>query len=112
MVGAHLLVILVLQVLGTVRNGKSLQEREKEKQQPEAVQFRWKNLGNFIAIVTLTVDFVQMWTWPLQDLKQLHEQSHDAAETIVGKAVPYLFIQLNASRTSIYLNIDILIRSS
>lgn len=105
------MLILVLQMLGTIRNGRSMDAKEEAKIiQIQDKPFRWKNLGNWIAVVTLTVDFVQMCMWPLQRLQpdtdvssdkffKTDENSSDSSSFIdflVQDLIPALFLRLSA----------------
>jgi len=112
-IGSHLCIVLLLQLLGTIRNGKSLQVREEAKiVEYQDKPFRWKNLGNWIAVITLTVDFVQMCVWPLQRLqpedgappRKFIEMSEDDGSNssgafldfIVQDLIPALFLRLSS----------------
>jgi len=114
-IGTHLVLILILQMLGTIRNSKSLDMKEQAKLiQYQDNPFRWKNLGNWIAIITLTVDFVQMCMWPLQRLQpdqdgasnkawntfgtsaeDDHSSGSSAIDFVVQDLIPALFLRLS-----------------
>lgn len=105
-------IILLLQLLGTIRNGKSLQVREEAKIiEYQDKPFRWKNLGNWIAVITLTVDFVQMCVWPLQRLQPDNGSTQKALvmaedvgssssgsflDFLVQDVIPALFLRLSS----------------
>ena len=100
-------------MLGTIRNGKSLERKEEANiVQFQDKKFRWKNLGNWIAVITLTVDFVQMCVWPLQRLQPDNsgqkmanwQASDDGSQSssnafidfLVQDLIPALFLRLSA----------------
>lgn len=62
-IGTHMVLLVALQILGTIRNAKSVELKENSKKSHGQVVFRWKNFRNWVAIVTLAIDFVQMCVW-------------------------------------------------
>lgn len=59
-IGSHLALIIGLQLLGTLRNSQKVKLLKESNQVFTPNQFRWKNLRNWVAIITIFVECIQV----------------------------------------------------